>query len=183
MYRERTWAPAWVWGVLAGACVCGVGASVFAAFQPPAAGEIAGGDSLSPLRSVLIGGGVLLLFATMTSIFLCLDVEVRSDHLFISFGPVRLVRRRIRYTGIESVRAVTYSPLREFGGWGIRWRGRKTAWTIRGNQAVAILLRSGKEVYVGSLFPQRLAGRIEVAMRCAGGQGEPSGPVSAPGGW
>lgn len=164
MYRERTWAPVWVWAVLAGACLCGVGASLFAAFQLSAPGEIAGGDTLAPLRSALIGGGVLLLFVAMTSIFMCLDVEVRSSHLLVSFGPVRLVRRRIRYADIESVRAVTYSPLREFGGWGIRWRGGRTAWTIRGNQAVAITLRSGKEVYVGSRFPQRLAGRIEVAM-------------------
>lgn len=168
MYRERTWAPAWVWLLMAGACVLGIGATLFAAFQQPDPGEIARGDSLSQLGSVLVGGGVLLFFVAMTSIFMCLDVEVRSDHLFISLGPVHLVRRRIRYADIESVRAVTYRPIREFGGWGIRWRGRRTAWTIRGNQAVAITLQSGREIYVGSRFPQRLAGRIEVAMRGAG---------------
>ena len=169
MYRERTWAPAWVWAVIVGACLWGVGASLFAAFQQPAPGEIVGGDSLSSLDSVLISGGVLLLFVTMTSIFTCLDVEVRYGHLFVSFGPVHVVRRRIHYADIESVRAVTYSPFREFGGWGIRGWGRKTAWTIRGNQAVVIALRTGREVYVGSRFPQRLAGRIEVAMRgCKG---------------
>lgn len=169
MSRERTWAPAWVWVVMAGVCAWGVGASVYAACQQPAPGEIVGGDSLSQLASVLVGGGVLLFFVAMTSIFMRLDVEVRSDHIFISFGPVHLVRRRIRYADIESVCAVTYRPMREFGGWGIRWRGRKTAWTIRGNQAVAITLRSGKKVYVGSRFPQRLAGRIEVAMGSASG--------------
>ena len=168
MYRERTWAPAWFWLLMAGACVLGIGATLFAAFQQPDPGEIARGDSLSQLGSVLVGGGVLLFFVAMTSIFMCLDVEVRSDHLFVSFGPVHLVRRRIRYADIESVRAVTYRPIREFGGWGIRWRGRRTAWTIRGNQAVAITLQSGREIYVGSRFPQRLAGRIEVAMRGAG---------------
>ncbi len=169
IYRERNWAPAWVWVVMAGACLLGVGATLFAVFQHPDPGDIARGDSLTQLGTVLVGGGVLLFFVAMTSLFMCLDVEVRSDHLFISFGPVHLVRRRIRYADIESVRAVTYRPIREFGGWGIRCRGRKTAWTIRGNQAAAITLRSGKVVYVGSRFPQRLAGRIEVAMRGAGG--------------
>ncbi len=169
IHRERTWAPVWVWLVIAGACGLGIGATLFGALQQPDPGDIARGDSLTQLGSALVGGGVLLFFVAMTSLFMCLDVEVRSDHLFISFGPVHLVRRRIRHADIESVRAVTYRPIREFGGWGIRWRGRRTAWTIRGNQAVVVALRSGKEVYVGSRFPQRLAGRIEVAMRGAGG--------------
>ena len=166
VYRERTWAPAWVWVVVSGACLLGVLASWHAAFRQAAPGGVVGGETLA---SALVGGGVLLLFVTMTSLFMCLDVEVRSDHLLISFGPVRLVRRRIRYTDIESVSAVTYRPIREFGGWGIRGWGRKTAWTIRGNRAVRVTLLSGKEVYVGSGSPQRLAGRIEVAMQGGGG--------------
>ena len=168
-YRERTWAPAWVWVLISGACLLGVAASLYPAFRQAASGGVGGGESLSALGPALIGGGALLFFLTVTSLFLCLDVEVRAGHIFISFGPVNLVRRRIRYSDIESVRPITYRPIREFGGWGIRWRGRTTAWTIRGNQAVAVTLRSGKKVYVGSRFPQRLAGRIEVAMRRAGG--------------
>ena len=154
VYRERTWAPAWVWVVMAGACLLGVGATLFAACQQPDPGDIARGDSLTQLGSVLVGGWVLLFFVAMTSLFMCLDVEVRSDHLFISFGPVRLVRRTIRYADIESVRAATYRPIREFAGWGIRRRGRRTAWTIRGNQALVVTLHSGKVVYVGSRFPR-----------------------------
>jgi hypothetical protein len=68
--------------------------------------------------------------------------------------------------GLESG-PLGYRPLREFGGWGIRPRGGKTAWTIRGNQAVKVTLHGGKEVYVGSLFPQRLEERIRTAMRAA----------------
>ena len=74
-----------------------------------------GPRSLSPDGTVLLAGGILLLFVGFTSLFICLDMEVR------------------------------------------------------GNQAVAVTLRSGKEVYVGSRFPQRLAGRIEAAMRGASG--------------
>lgn len=169
-YRERTWAPAWVWVVISGACLLATGASFHATFRRAAGGGAEEEVALSALGPAL-GVGVLLLFATMISLFACLCVEVRSGHLFVSFGPVRLVHRRIRYDDIEAVRPVAYRPIREFGGWGIRRRGRTTAWTIRGNRAVAVTLRSGREVYVGSRFPQRLAGRIEVAMRGADGKG------------
>ena len=66
------------------------------------------------------------------------------------------------------MRGLTYRPLLEFGGWGIRWRPGRTAWSIRGNQAAAVTLKSGKQIYVGSQHPQRLAGAIQAAMRTEG---------------
>ena len=118
---------------------------------------------------------MLLPILGFAPLFTCLDVEVRGGHLFVAFGPVHLVHRRIRYADIESVGAVTYRPIREFGGWGIRGWGRRTAWTMRGNRAVRVKLVGGREVYVGSRFPQRLAGRIDLAMqgsRSAGARGK-----------
>ena len=164
VYRERTWAPAWAMVALAVAFLLSVGSLVNTLFQHGVLGQPMPDESLSPLGVVLLASGVLIFFVAMTSLFMCLDVEVRSDHLFVAFGPVHLVRKRIRYRDIESVVGVTYRPIREFGGWGIRPGRGKTAWTIRGNQAVIVTLRSGKEVYVGSRFPQRLAGRVKAAI-------------------
>ena len=149
-YRERTWAPAWAWVLVWGACLAAVGATAYGAGREP----------MSTTALVLTLGAVLLFPLLMSTLFLCLDVEVRADHLFIAFGPIHLVRKRIAYRDMESAAAVTYSPIREFGGWGIRPMGGKTAWTIRGNRAVRVVLRSGRQIYVGSRFPQRLAGRI-----------------------
>lgn len=151
VYRERTWAPVWAWVLIWGACLAAAGATIYAA----------GRDPMSTTVLVVTLGAVLLFPLLMSALFLCLDVEVRADHLFIAFGPVHLVRKRIRYRDMESVEAVTYRPIREFGGWGIRPTGGKTAWTIRGNRAVRVVLRSGKQIYVGSRFPQRLASRIQ----------------------
>ena len=165
VYRERSWAPAWAMAALAVAFLLSVGSLVNTLLQHDVLGQAMPEDSLSPLGVVLLASGILIFFVAMTSLFMCLDVEVRSDHLFIAFGPVHLVRKRIRYSDIESVEGVTYRPIREFGGWGIRPGRGKTAWTIRGNKAVIVTMRSGKEIYVGSRTPQRLAGRVEAVMR------------------
>lgn len=157
-YRERTWAPAWVWILVWGVCMAAAVATI----------QGAGREPLSTTVTALTLGAVLLFPLLMTLCFLRFDVEVRADHLFIAFGPLHLVRKRIRYGDMESVEAVTYRPIREFGGWGIRPTGGRTAWTIRGNQAVRVVLRSGKQVYVGSRFPRRLAGRIEPRLRARG---------------
>ena len=154
-YRERTWAPAWVWILVWGACLAVAAATIYSADR----------GTLSTTATALTLGAVVLFPLLMTLCFLRFDVEARADHLFIAFGPLHLVRKRVRYGDMESVEAVTYRPIREFGGWGIRPTGRKTAWAIRGNQAVRVVLRSGKQVYVGSRFPRRLAGRIEPRLR------------------
>ncbi len=166
MYREKTWAPLWVFALLWTACLAGAAAAAYDLFQQWVDTP---GDGSFLMKAGLTMGGVLLFPTLITLLFTRLDVEVQSDRLSIAFGPVHLIRKRILFADIDSVRGLTYRPLREFGGWGIRPRGSRTAWTIRGNQAVKVTLQSGKEVYVGSRFPQRLEERIRTAMRATRG--------------
>lgn len=167
-YRERTWAPLWVFAILWTACLAGAVAVAHDAYQAAGTGGAGSGGSMSAAGAAVTMGIVVLFPALITALFTRLDVVVRADEVFIAFGPVHLIRKRISFADIESVRGLTYRPIREFGGWGIRPRGSRTAWTIRGNQAVKVTLQSGKEVYVGSRFPQRLEERIRTAMRAAG---------------
>ncbi len=116
-YRESTWAPLWVFAILWTACLAGAVAAAYDLYQT------AGGDgSASALGAGVTVGFVLLFPALITALFTRLDVEVRTDRLFIAFGPIHLIRKRIAFADIESVRGLTYRPLREFGGWGIRPR-------------------------------------------------------------
>ncbi len=160
LYTERTWAPLWVLVLLWTACIAGAVGAIYD-LQRTA-------EPISTLGAGLTAVAILLFPLLITLVFTRLDVEVRTDCLRIAFGPIHLVRKRIPLSEIESVRGLTYRPLREFGGWGIKPRKGKTAWTIRGNQALRVRLRSGREVYVGSRFPQRLEERVRMAMRGAG---------------
>lgn len=167
-YREQTWAPLWVMALIWVSCGAAIVGTLYSIVDGGL--SVAGEQGVSWAGiGALAGVGVAVFFLlAINTFFLRLDVEVRSDHVLIAFGPVNLVRKRIRFSEIEAVRGLTYRPLMEFGGWGIRPRPGKTAWTIRGNQAAAVTLRSGKQVYVGSEHPQRLAGAIQAAMRTAG---------------
>ena len=162
VYRERTWAPAWALVLMGLAFVASIGPLLYFGYGQAELGQPADGMSAGGLG--MLAGGLAITYGLAFSTFSCLNVEVRSDHLFIWFGPLRLIRKRIWYSDIQRVSAITYRPFREFGGWGIRWRPGKSAWAIRGNRAVNVELRNGKAVYVGSRVPQRLAGRIEAAI-------------------
>lgn len=167
-YREQTWAPLWVMALIWVSCGAAIAGTLYSIVDGGL--SVTGDQGLSwPGVGALAGAGVAVFFLlAINAFFLRLDVEVRSDHVLIAFGPVSLIRKRIQLSDIENVRGLTYRPLMEFGGWGIRPRPGKTAWTIRGNQAAAVTLKNGKQVYVGSEHPQRLAGAIQAAMRGAG---------------
>lgn len=165
-FRERTWAPLWVFALIWGAFAAAIFSTRSAVFRAGSPGDWQFLLESTPVVAIL--GLVFLLLVAMNAVFTRLDVEVLDDRIRVAFGPVHLVRKQIHFSDIESVRGLTYRPLIEFGGWGIRWRPGRTAWTIRGNQAVAVTLRNGKQIYVGSEHPQRLAGAVHAAMRTAG---------------
>ena len=86
---------------------------------------------------------------------------VTETELTVTFGAfLPLYRRRIPLTKIESAEAVTYAPIAEYGGWGIRGWGANTALNARGNRGVRLTLRDGRRVLVGSQRPDALANAV-----------------------
>jgi hypothetical protein len=88
-----------------------------------------------------------------------LVTEVREDGLRIDFiwlWPART----IAWDQIRSVETRTYRPVRDFGGWGVRWAARGIVYHARGNQGVRLVLASGERVLIGSQRPSDLAQAI-----------------------
>jgi hypothetical protein len=88
---------------------------------------------------------------------------VQETRVIMHLGSVALFRRTVVHAEITALESVVYHPLREFGGWGVRGRGRRKAWTARGNRAVKLTLTGGRDLLIGSDHPQRLEERIRTA--------------------
>ena len=110
-----------------------------------------------------IAGGVVALAALLEYVVGGLTVRVRESSLLIHLGSVPVFRTTIPFQEIRATESVVYRPLLEFGGWGMRGRRGRRAWTARGDQAVRIELADGREVLIGSDHPQRLEERIRTA--------------------
>jgi len=83
--------------------------------------------------------------------------RVTEQAIEIRWGFLEVIKKEISLDSIETAEAVTYSPLGEFGGWGIRFGGKKKkAWTVRGNRALLLHLKDGTKFYLGSDKPERL---------------------------
>jgi hypothetical protein len=117
-------------------------------------------DWMMVLLWLTIGIGLPLLFLTA-----CLIVIVTREAVLIHYRP--FMKRTVPLADITKATARTYSPLREFGGWGLRGWGARKAYNVSGNRGVELTLQDGSTIMIGS---QR-ADELEQAILSA--QGKP----------
>lgn len=96
---------------------------------------------------------VLVLMLLVWGLFGTLTTVVEQEAFSCRFGPVGLIRRRVRLADIRAARAVRTSPL---WGWGLRWTPRGWLWNVWGLDAVELDLSSGARFLVGTDEPERL---------------------------
>jgi len=107
---------------------------------------------------ILMGIGLPMLFYKMK-----LLTEVREDGVHINFVP--LSRQTVLFENIVSCEVRTYKPIREYGGWGVRYGWAGKAYNVSGNRGVYLKLSSGKGLLIGSQRPEELAQAIQSGMR------------------
>jgi hypothetical protein len=94
-----------------------------------------------------------------------LETEVRADGIYLKMWPFHQSFRRISWAEIKHYESAEYRPLREFGGWGIRWVPGKIAYNVSGNQGIWIERTSGRGVLVGSQRTEEFVRAIDEAVQ------------------
>jgi hypothetical protein len=107
-----------------------------------------------------------LLFGILFPIFfykLKLTTEVRKSGLYIRFFPFHLSFKRIprEREKLKKHEVRTYSPITEYGGWGIKWGSGGKAYNVSGNRGVQLEFTDGKRLLIGSQKPEQLDSAIE----------------------
>lgn len=101
--------------------------------------------SISGPLFVLISVGVVALIH-----FIELTVCVRRDGVFIRYFPFHIKGITIPTHEIASAKAVTYNPILEYGGWGIRWGLKAKAYNVSGNKGVMVDIKGKRNILIGS---------------------------------
>jgi len=120
-------------------------------------GYLRGNDALVPLSLITAALG-----ATMVLIYVCnLTTEVREDGLYVRYFPFHLKFRRIAIEDVKKIEVKTYRPIRDYGGWGIKY-GFSNGWVynVSGNRGVKLHFVKGSPLLIGSQRPEALATAI-----------------------
>jgi hypothetical protein len=97
-----------------------------------------------------------------------MTTEVTPAGCCVWFGWIPSYQRTIPLVSVQQVEVVTYRPLQDCGGWGIRkGAGCDRVLSARGNRAVRITLVDGTRLLIGSQRPEELAQVLGAALRPA----------------
>jgi len=93
-----------------------------------------------------------------------LQTFVTADAVKIRFGLFRLRILNIKTVDITTIAIRKFSPLKDFGGYGMRYGKGMKAYFLGGNRGVKLTLANGKKYLIGSYQPEKLAAAIQTAV-------------------
>ncbi|MDK9699490.1 MAG: DUF6141 family protein [bacterium] len=124
------------------------------------------GTNPPPDAVLLLLFGVIGIFVPWLILSARLCVEVRDSGVWFRYHPFMFKWKCIGFEDIQSAQAVTYRPILEYGGWGIRIAWGKRAYNVSGNEGVLLTLRSTTTTtLLGSQQAHDLEAAITTAMK------------------
>ncbi|MHC1680803.1 MAG: DUF6141 family protein [Methanomassiliicoccales archaeon] len=101
---------------------------------------------------------LLVVFGILFPVFL-LTIHMTTtvtDTINIRFFPIMNKPKRITRQEIVTYSVVTYRPISEYGGWGIKGTAGHRAYNMVGNRGVRITFANGNTVLIGTQKPEQL---------------------------
>lgn len=110
------------------------------------------------LKLVLIICGVLP--CVFIFIFMCMKLNVRIDNTGVNYGFSLSdnASEKILWSNVEKAYVRQYSPIKEYGGWGMREGNHDSdrAYNVAGNMGLQLLYDKGNRILIGTQKPEEI---------------------------
>jgi hypothetical protein len=107
-------------------------------------------------NEMLIGVAVFLLLLLVAFYFMSLQVELSRAGIRYRFFPF-FGSRFIAWEEVAEAEVRQYQPLKEYGGWGIKYGSGGTAYNVSGNMGLQLVLhKNNKRILLGTQQPEAL---------------------------
>lgn len=157
--EEQRFTQKWLWMLILGVAAL----FSYGSFRQLVLGQAWGSNPASDI--VLFGSWVLAGVAIPALFWLGrLRTEVRADGIYVRFVPFHLRFRYWRFDEIERIEPKEYSPLGEYGGFGIRLGPSGWAYNVKGSNGVELLLKSKKRIMIGTQDLEGFMGGVRAAI-------------------
>jgi hypothetical protein len=161
LFREKQrFTQFWLWIVLLGVALIFWIGFFYQVVGGGAYGSRPVSDVQLVILFVLMGIGLPWFFYKMS-----LTTEVTPDMVQVQFFPFHLKPIQIPLHLIRDFKHVTYNPIMEYGGWGIRWSFNGKAYNTTGNEGVKLYFYNKRPLLIGSQRANELADAILHAKR------------------
>lgn len=103
-------------------------------------------------------GVVLGTMALLLLFILNLKLETRIDRESVSFRYVPFIRKWRKYPKqeIKSIRVINYSPITDYGGWGLKGNQTTRAYSVLGDEGLLLDVGEKKKLMIGTMKSREL---------------------------
>lgn len=141
----------WIWLIALSSSLLVLGIFAYGIYKQILIGRPWGDRPMSNVQLILVAlsGSALAVGLPWLFYSMKLVVRVSKGCLHVRFFP--FVNRTLPVEQIVRREARIYHPIREYGGWGVRYGGKKRgrAYTVSGNFGVQLDLRNGERLLIG----------------------------------
>ncbi|HSL88004.1 MAG TPA: DUF6141 family protein [Ignavibacteriaceae bacterium] len=90
-----------------------------------------------------------------------LETRISEEKIYVRFYPFQLKFKEYRWSEISKCSIRQYSPIGEYGGWGLRGFGKNKAINISGNQGLQLDFINNKKLLIGTNKTKELTEALE----------------------
>lgn len=125
-------------------------------FKQLISGQKSGGNAMSDMGSLLI-----IVFTTLFTILFInirLETQISEEGIYVKFFPVHLSFRLYTWENITKSFVRQYDPIREYGGWGLRFglSGTRKAFNVSGDKGLQLEFADHKKLLIGTNKPDEI---------------------------
>lgn len=88
--------------------------------------------------------------------YLKLNTLMHENGIEVNYKGIPLCKRKIAWSEIQSITVVEYSPLYDYGGWGVRFSmiGKGWCYNVSGKMGIKLMYTNGKPFLIGTQKPE-----------------------------
>lgn len=113
---------------------------------------------------ILLISFFLMLVLSLLFFIMRLETKISSSGISVRFYPFQLKFRHYKWEDLQQVYLREYSPISEYGGWGIRY-GDGKAMNVSGRMGLQLVFKDGKKLLIGTSKPDDIGQLLKVLGR------------------
>lgn len=149
----------WLWLILGISGISTIGIFGFGFYKQIILGQKFGNNPMPNISLIIVFITTVIVFFLIFLLlrFAKLTTEIDENGIRFKFFPFHRKYKEYHWDMIDNCEVRKYSPLGDFGGWGIRYGFNKKAYTTSGDKALQLRLKSGKRIFIGTQRAKELS--------------------------
>lgn len=153
MYREtQQFKQAWIWVILSLVGLLILGIFGYDIYEQIILKKKLSNNPVSDTELVVIFLVVFFFFLFLIALFAFarLSTVIDKSGIHFRFFPFHMRYKQFAWDQVSKYELIGYHPIKDYGGWGIRFGKMGKAYTVSGNKGLQVHLKSGRRFLLGT---------------------------------